>query len=784
VPGLAAPARVVTDRFGIPHLAAATRSDLYFVWGYVDARDRLWQLVLGRQAARGELWRWLGNQALRGDGGAQLFELGTRADRIWARERARGEIREDLERYAAGVNAYIERCRGRLEPWPAELQQLRIRPRDWRPEDSIAILLGFGITLDLSLPELAEGDSVRLHGARWLEHRRRFENDWIYRTIPDSAARRLYGGAVPPGRPRGRSARGARAAVVGSRPAVRDSHGSPSASLAALGSAALGPWLRSTPIEPVGRASNVFAVGGRRSASGFPLLANDVHLALATPGPFHIVHLTVPGVVDAAGASVPGLPAIVSGRNARVAWGVTALSADVMDLYADTLSRDGRRVLFERRWVPLREAGFTMCYRVLGVPLPLLGQKRRYTPHGPVVALDHGRHIAYAVRWAGSDDEVTLRRLVGVERSASASEVAERFRSLVRPTLNVVAADREGHVVYQAAGALPRRGFVPGLGPLPDDGRHEWRGLIRPQDMPAWNAPPAGFVVNANNLPVGPPYPVELPRFDWVHDRAARIAQRLQTSPRVTIAGLASVQNDVFSRGAERLVPRLLRLADAAGMPLSPGARAALDTLRAWDFRARLSRTAPTLYRGWYGAFLRRSRLEGLPGLAAAALDGRAPDALRSPGTEALEPASRAAVEALTLGLDVLAHRLGPEPGTWTWARAHRARFEHRLVSIAPGLEPAPISVEGDNSTPCAGPSLLPWSTTVDHGPVWRHLVDLAVTDSSLAVVPPGNAASGRHRLDQLMLWARHRYVPLFLSWEKAERAAESVLTLAPDGRR
>src|SRR5207247_4212823 len=134
----------------------------------------------------------------------------------------------------------------------------------------------------------------------------------------------------------------------------------------------LGGWLSPASAEPELRASNVFAVGGARSASGTPLLANDPHLTLGAPGPLYIIHLNVPGEVDAVGATVPGLPAVVSGRNRDCAWGVTALSADVIDVYADTLSADGRKVLSNGRWVGVREGGFSMRYQVLGVvPIPL-----------------------------------------------------------------------------------------------------------------------------------------------------------------------------------------------------------------------------------------------------------------------------------------------------------------------------------------------------------------------------------------------------------------------------
>jgi penicillin G amidase len=767
LPGLQAPGRIVTDRFGIPHLRAASAGDLYFLWGFVTARDRLWQLEISRRASQGRQWEWFGNRALRADGGAQLFELRQRAARIWQRERRDPAVRRPLERYADGVNAYLNLCRSGARPWPAELQRLGRQPEDWRPEDSVLLLLGQAVVLDLVLPELEEADEIARHGADWVERRRRHESEWTYSTIPDSAARRLYGpgsrlGALP--RAPADAARLEPALLEQARRAVAG-------------------WRSPLDLLPDQRASNVFAVGPGRSASGRAMLANDPHQALTSPGPFHVVHLFLEGGMDAAGAFVPGLPVIVSGRNRRCAWGVSSLAADVVDVYADTLSRDGRRVRWSGRWVPIRQEPYAMRFRAFGgFSLPPFGQKRRYTPHGPVVAFDTRRRLALSVRWAGRDEDVTLRRMLGLEASSSATEVAARFRTLVKPTLNLIAADVEGAVVYQAAGALPRRGFRPRLGVLPGDGRHEWRGEIARERLPAWQAPHDGFLVNANNLPVGAPYPEPLPRYDWSHDRAVRMAQRLQGDPRITMDDLRSIQNDVFSRGAERFVPRLLACVDSLGMPDTGRVRAALDTLRAWDFTARRTRVAPTLFRAWYGALLRRSRLEGLQGLAAAALEGRAPEALRAPGTESPERPAQAARAALDLALDELGKRLGPELPRWLYGRAHRARFAHALSWRHPDLEPVPVAVDGDNSTPCVGASRLPWSVHVTHGAAWRHLVDLADRERSLCVIPPGNAA-GAHRGDHLNRWANHAYVPLHLDWSRIATVSEEDLELAP-GRR
>jgi len=271
-PGLSAPASVITDRWGIPHVRAANLDDLYYAWGWVSARDRLWQMVWTRTAGDGQTHHWLGNDALRADAGAQLFRLRERAHALWERDRSDPAVRTALEHYAAGINAWIESCRRHERAWPPELTRLKLVPEDWLPEDSYLVLLGFGITLDLDLPELSEARAVADGGADWAAKRRRFEDAWIYDTIPDSAAARLWGAHAAP---RSRSA-----ATVAPLP-------EPTLAAAAR---ALEMFPRHDP-EGADRASDEFVVGAKRTASGKPVLANDPHLGLATPGPLYVLHV-------------------------------------------------------------------------------------------------------------------------------------------------------------------------------------------------------------------------------------------------------------------------------------------------------------------------------------------------------------------------------------------------------------------------------------------------------------------------------------------------------------
>ena len=781
IPGLTAEASVVTDRWGIPHIRASNLDDLYRAWGWVTARDRLWQMVWTRGSGEGRTHRWLGNRALQADGGAQLFRLSERARAIWQRERRDPRVRAALEHYCAGVNAYLADCRSGSRAWPVELARLHERPRDWTPEDCVLVVLGMGVTLDLDFPELREAQGVAEHGAAWFSNRRRFEGRWMYDTIPDSASSR-FGDTVP-------------VSGVGTRDTPTGARARSPEVLSCAARRQIADALAAFPphdADGASRASNEFVVGARRSASGRPILANDPHLGLATPGAFHVVHVSVPGVVDAVGAEVEGLPIIASGRNPRVAWGVTALSADVVDVYADTLSADGRRVRRSTpdgraEWVPVEIRPFELSYRVLGVrvPVPAFVQARRYTPHGPVLVWEPKRRLAFSARWTAMEDRVRLDKLLGLERVTSAQEVVERLATLVTPCFNVVAADASGEARFRSVGLLPVRASEAGPGPLPSDGLHEWTGFVPAERMPQWRVPPAGSATNANNRPIGGAYAFALPRFDWAHDRARRIAQRLDGDRSVTVEDAASVQNDIYSLAAQRFLPLLLRNADASRDTLSPRLRAALDTLRGWDGYARRSKVAPTLYRAWIGALQRRSGLEGLPGLAFAALSGEAPEALTVPGTPSLREApERAAVAALAMALDTLTARLGPDLADWRYARAHQARFRHPLSALDSRARwEAPLMPEdGDNATPSVGPSRLPWSTEVVHGPAFRHVVDLARPLVSYGVVAPWNSAAfaPMGERDLRVPWANHAYVPFHMDWARIDAVALDRVRLSP----
>ncbi len=774
LPGLAAPARLLTDRFGIPHLWAASLGDLYYVWGLVTARDRLAQLEFLRRASQGELSAVIGNRGLKADGGARLLELKAQGVRLWRQVPTDSPAARALQRFCEGVNAWIDLHASARRPWPYELRLLGMRPARWGPEDVMSVVLAQGILLDLYLPQLDRAKGEKPAPPAPPDSLVRFLEGLTYETIPAAAAAALYGGSTPsgdaaPGRPS--PPRGAPIRPQGSDRLAHRARLEVERIRAGFAALGLAPG-----------ASNAFAVGSARSEKGSGLLANDPHLLLTAPAFWYAVHVTVPDTVDAAGLCVPGTPVLISGRNRELAWGITALSGQAMEIYADTLDKALQKVRWKNEWVPLRRSSFGLSYRVLGLPVPIPGMARRYTPHGPVLALDKKKRLAYSVRWAALEDSVTL-GVIGLERSRTFEELRDRLAGLFTPTLNVVVADRSGELLYQVAGALPRRSYAMSAEPTPGGGDHEWSGLLEFSELPSWRPSRQEFVVNGNNRPVGTPYPHFLGYYDWSCERALRMAQRLAADSIMSIETMASVQNDVRSLQAERLTPLLLHHADSLSATLAPAERAALDTLRGWDYRIARGGTAPTLFRAWANLLARNLHLGNYSYAVAAALDGRAPELL-----SAVQPGARPAqvvVKALRDARQTLTKVLGPDPARWTWERAHRARFAHLLQWKKRDLTPPLLPADGDGTTICVGPSGVPTRSTFAFGPSFRHVVDLAVEDSSWVVVPPGNWEDQQavHGRDQLVPWQRHAYTPLYLSWPCAESARESEWRLAPAQR-
>ncbi len=764
--GLHAAVQVLRDRWGVPHVYAANAHDLFFAQGYVVGQDRLWQLEMSRRMARGRLAELFGRSLLRFDRSTRTLGLARAAEREW--QHLPAEARTLLQAYVDGLNAALEQRRGagRL---PLEYALVYAQPEPFSPVDCLA-------GAKLMYWALSENGAFEMSRARFLAQ------------AGEALARRLlppYSDGAPVIVPAG---------VDGYRFLTRSD---------AKGLAAL--W----PLEPLPgphRGSNNWVVHGSRTRSGRPLLANDTHLDLFMPSAWYTVGLHGGGF-DVAGESFAGLPGVVIGHNAHVAWGLTDLVPDVQDLYVETLDDPARprRYLFRGAWLDLELERHVL--RVRGgdaVPLDV-----RRTHHGPLVheALTGFRdERPLALAWTGFDGATLVQSVLDLARASDWNGFRRALSLWDGPHMNFVYADVAGHIGYQAAGSIPTRAPRHG-GELPApgaDGTHEWGAPIPFDELPRTFDPPAGFIATANQKVTGPGYPHHL-GYEFADPyRALRLQALLAADAQTDVAAAQRMQADTFHLPAEALRPMLLR-----ARPRDATEQAALGVLRDWNLRCDPGQRGAAVYQALYralvqetvgdelGTKLRDEYMEYYWVHAPVLIDlvQRADDALFDDLTtrDRRETRDDIATRALHAGVAWLRQQAGASTAQWDWGRLHPVRLRHRpfgllgnallerVFNYGPVPDPgcdrftvnvAWFNVDGDEADPFSA----------DAGVSQRVVFDLADWDRAAASNSTGQneALLHPHRTDLADAWLRHEYHPLPFSRAAVLAHASARLTLEP----
>jgi penicillin G amidase len=756
VAGLAAPVEVWRDSMGVPHLWAEGEPDLFRALGYVHAQDRLFQMELFRRVADGRLAEVLGERAVDTDRFLRTLGMGLAAGEHEAL--LDPYDRALLQAYADGVNAWIGRGRGTLPP---EFVALRFEPEPWTVRNSLSIgkimawdLAEWQLGLDLQHAVDAVGPELAAD---------------LFPAWPDSGLTILGDEA----RWRGRGGAGRVEPAPEPLAPVGGVHTPRIPDLA----------IRLLDGVSITRASNSWVVGGSRTASGKPILANDMHLELRTPPIWYLAALHG-GAFNVTGMTLPGVPGVVAGHSDRVAWGFTNAFVDDADLFVEeTDPGDPDRYRTPDGW-----AGMTVrvdTIRVKGGD-PIV-HRVRHTRHGPVVSDVDPRagERVLALRWRSHDPSGEVGALLGMNRARNVDEFLHALRGFDNPHQNVVFADADGRFGYWMAGRVPIRRGGDGTLPVPgwtDEGA--WTGWLDFDDHPHALDPESGFVVTANNRQVGPEYPHHIST-NWAEPwRALRIRQLVEGAPRLTAAQALEHQMDVRDLWALHHLPRAVAAAEAAGLD------AAAALLRGWDGEATVdSRPAALLYT-WYDEL--RSRVgddefgDARVYFPRAAFDrllerggGAWANDVRTPEVETLDGL---AAEAMRVAVRTVGGR--------SWGELHTVSIAHplgsaaaldRMLGLNAGSFPAPGSGHTVNVAGWAG-RRPPFVTR--NGASQRHVVDMADPDGSGGFILPGGQSGvpfSRHYRDQLPAWREGRLWRIPLAREAAEARTVARMTLRPE---
>ena len=772
--GLGASARVYRDAWGIPHVQAASELDAFFAQGFVTAQDRLWQMEYDRRRGSGRWAEAVGKSGLEQDLTMRRFRLEASARADY--QAVNDDTRAMLDAYARGVNAWIDTAAA-SDSLPVEYAITGLAPEPWQPWDGLVAFKVRHILMGVFESKVWRAQLVRRLG-------------------PEKAAALAPGyqpgqlQILPPGTPY---------AAALNDGLVDDGLAEVSRGVAALN------YLAETD-----SGSNSWALSGRRTATGKPLLAGDSHRALDTPNVYCQSHIACPDF-DVVGLALPGVPGFPHfGHNDRVAWCITHTSADYQDLYIERFKADDPQYYRHRgQW--LRAEVFQETVQVRGGdPVNL---SVRVTRHGPVISggpderADNTAGIAF--RYTATDGAKPWPEVIPVMlRAEDSYQLADSMQGWVDPCNNFLFADVDGNIGYLCRGEIPQRSMQNARLPVPGwTGEHGWKGNIPFAELPRSINPAEDYIVTANNKPVGDDYPYYISTEFTPGFRAERVTKGLLALENPTAADMAKVHAERISIPARAYVDCLRanreRLQElTAADPLTAQA---LEKLLAWSGSMDADRVEPTIYSAVRDALLYRlfsyhlgEELTGQAwnpanrgvgvflGRVKTLLTAHLPENDRRLLPEG-ETWPSALAAALGQGVAALREKLGDAMEQWRWDAVHQARPRHTLSGAFPELagllDPPAIPMAGDGDTPLAGAYSPAELATVGGLSVARYVFDLADWENSQWAIPLG--ASGHpaspHYHDQSDAWRQVQMVPMEYNWEGIIARSRSQQILEPD---
>jgi penicillin amidase len=801
VPGLEQSVEILKDRWGISHIYAETEHDLFFAQGYSAVRDRLFQFELWRRQATGTVSEILGPREIQRDIGTRLFKFRGDLDQELSHYHPNGV--EIINAFVQGINAYVDAVLANPDLLTVEFELLGIVPGKWTPEVVISRHQGL---LGNITAELNYGRAVAAVGGDVVKSLRIFEpgdplldldpaidGDLLSEDIlglynafrasvrfqPEdiAAEHRLASGDAPDRLVDQLDA----AARLVSRPETRGYAGSADPAFSA-------EQLLDFPYDgDLDIGSNNWVVAGSRSASGYPIMANDPHRAQAAPSLRYWAHLVGPGW-NVIGGGEPVLPGLSIGHNEFGAWGLTVFRTDGEDLYVyETNPSDPNEYRYQGHWEAMNVIRETITVRGEANESVEL----KYTRHGPVVFEDPTQNVAYAVRAAwqevgGAPYLASLR----MDQSETWEEFREASNYSNIPGENMVWADRAGNIGWQAVGIAPVRRNWSGLVPVPGDGRYEWDGYLPIKAKPHVYNPPEGYFATANNNLTPPDYPyMDAIGFDWTDPyRWLRAVEVLGSGRRFNMTDMMSLQTDALSIPARTIVPMLDALS-ATDRRTEEARRRLLD----WDYVLDASSVEAGIYVAWERRI--NTNLYDLmvpeaarPFTLSVGLRKQIEWLTYPPGEFGVNPiAVRDAilVRSLEEAIEDLRSSFGSDMSDWQYGQTgyHHVLLAHPLSGAVDEptrerLEVGPFPRGGNGYTLLATGG----GDNQTSGASFRIIVDTSDWDRTVGMNTPGQGGDpdGPHYEDLFELWATDRFHPVFYSRDKVEGVTEARLMLEP----
>lgn len=783
VAGLSGPVEIVRDTAAVPHIFGATDADVFYGLGFAHAQDRLWQMLTLRRTAQGQLSELFGAATL------PIDDLLRRLD-VYALATASVDALDpdtlaDLQAYADGVNAWLRlvgtEALGRGAP---ELFLFTPEIAPWRPADSVAV----SFMMALQLAGHHEEEVLRARLALALD-----DPQGLRDLMPDAP--------------------GAGAAELATLTDYRGLFDAPLPGVAAIDTGPRHPLHPHAQGRGRAGASNVWAATPARAAASGALLANDPHLGLTAPTIWYLARLELEagGVI---GATIPGMPVVLAGRNDRLAWGITSAYLDDIDLYVEELNPDNP----EQYRTPDGWAEFRTDRRVIEVagsaPVTIT---RRWTDNGPVIPGNHydfaavtpPGHVMSMAWTALTDENTSIRTGLRLMRASTIEEGLAAGEDFVAPAQNLMLASADGRIAMQVIGHMPWRmtahqtqARMPSPGWVADN---RWQGVTQYFANPRFIDPDSGILGNTNNKMVDRDFPLHV-SFSWGDtQRITRLTRLMEAREVHTRDSFIEAQLDTVSAAARNTLPLVARdlwFVDETAPPGTPERRRqrALALLAEWNGEMNEHLPEPLIYAAWMRELQQRLIRDEIGPLADAFLSlepifiervyrdiGGASRWCDVAPSTAVESCTDIARLALDDALQWLEDRYGPDIESWRWGAAHEARHDHpvlgdtRLFSWIVNIR-QPTSGGDFTLNRGATPGTMPDPFLNTHSAGYRGVYDFADPDSSVFVIATGQSGNplSRHYDDLGELWRRGEYIPMSLDPDLARAGNIGITRLVP----
>ena len=748
LPGLKSAVTVERDNWGVPHIRAASVEDLAEAQGYVMAQDRLWQMDLLRRAARGQLSEILGPATLKIDKDFRTLNFGRAVDRDLGMMSP--EKRRLMEAYARGINLYVQQHATRL---PIEFTLLHYQPQPWQPADSLVIACYMYRTLtDTREEEIGRAMVTEKVGPELARDLYSPEASMDHFIVGDANAGKDAHAAAHSDSDEDEDEVDPSNVLKAKRDHPTDSEKSERGFLSVFGDV-VQDWLSHTRRE-IRRSlgSNNWVVSGEHTATGKPLLANDMHLDLTLPPIWYEIHLTAPGW-NVKGFALPGAPMVVVGHNDRIAWGFTNNGADVLDLYIETFNPENpEQYRVNGAWK--KADVYDEVIKVKGAPDEHL--RLVVTRHGPVVRQEGDK--GYAMRWTVLEPGALCDFFNWLGKAQNWSEFRETIKGIWGPAQNVVYADVDGNIGYVLGAHVPVRKKGRGEVPVPGDtDDYEWSGYIPFEQLPQVFNPDNGMIVTANARVTGPNYKPYLTDHWEEPYRTARIYDLLRDKSGLRPEDMLKIQTDIYSY-PHVFMAQQLAAAAKLWPPKDGRAKKLVDEAKNWNGMADANSSVVS----FLDAALYRALaliLEPKLGEATKEYHWRHVAFLQRVLTERptrwLPPAYTSYDELLSAAADQAVDYLqektkASDADDWPWKRFNYLDMLHPIGREGILKKLLSITNQAQSGTVWS-PRAASWHT----GPSERFVANLADWDQSIMLITGGESgqAGSEHYRDQFHYW-------------------------------